>query len=51
MTGIIKKGLQGEIPDSSGLKKIMKEQGESEDRSIPSEEKVRRVIKGLPFGK
>ena len=51
LESLIKKGLQRDIPDASGLKKMMEEQGESEDKSTPSEEKVRRIIKGLPFGK
>ena len=48
---LIKKSMQGELPDTSGLKKMMEEQGESGDGSTPAEEKVRRIFKGLRFGK
>jgi AsmA protein len=51
LESIIKKSLQGKVPDASGLKKGMEELEKSEGESIPPEEKAKRFIKGLPFGK
>ena len=51
LESIIKKSLQGKVPDASGLKKGMEELEKREGASIPPEEKAKRLIKGLPFGK
>jgi AsmA protein len=51
LESIIKKGLQEELPDASGLEKILQDQGKGEDESTSIEKKTKDLIKGLPFGK
>lgn len=51
LESIIKKGLQKELPDASGLEKILQDQGKGEDGSTAVEKKTKDFIKGLPFGK
>ena len=51
LESIIKKGLQKELPDASGLEKILQDQGKGEDESTSVEKKTKDFIKGLPFGK
>jgi AsmA protein len=51
LESIMKKTLQGKLPDASGLKKGIEELEKSEGESIPSKEKAKRLIEGLPFGK
>ncbi len=51
LKGMLKKGLEGEIPEPSELKEILNDRGKRKEKIKALEEKAKELIKGLPFGR
>jgi AsmA protein len=51
LEGILKKGLEGEIPEPSELKEILEDRSKLKEKTKALEEKAKELIKGLPFGR
>lgn len=51
LEGILKKRLEGEIPEPTELKEILEDRSKLKEKTKALEEKAKELIKGLPFGR
>jgi len=51
LKGMLKKGLEGELPEPSELKEILKDRSKLKEKTKALEKKAKELIKGFPFGR
>jgi len=50
LKGLLKQGLEGNLPEPSALKKLLPGQTEGKEETKGLQEKVKGLLKGLPLG-